>query len=48
MHIAPFKISVSDAEIDDLRGRLPDSRWAFTTPSEPCNRAQTPHGCGTW
>ena len=34
MHIEPFQISVSDVEIDDLRRRLRDSRWASTTPSE--------------
>jgi pimeloyl-ACP methyl ester carboxylesterase len=35
MHIEPFKISVSDAGIDDLRRRLRNSRWASATPSEP-------------
>ncbi len=34
MHIEPFQISVSDVEIDDLRRRLRDSRWASMTPSE--------------
>jgi pimeloyl-ACP methyl ester carboxylesterase len=35
MHIEPFQICVSDVEIDDLRRRLRDSRWASATPSEP-------------
>jgi hypothetical protein len=35
MHIEPFQIRVSDVEIDDLRRRLRDSRWASATPSEP-------------
>ncbi len=35
MHIEPFQISVSDVEIDDLRRRLRNTRWASMTPSEP-------------
>ena len=31
-HVEPFKISVSDAQVADLRRRLADTRWPDQLP----------------
>lgn len=48
MHIEPFQISVSDVEIDDLRRRLRETRWASMTPSEPWQQGTEPTWLREW
>ena len=48
MHIEPFQVSVSGVEIDDLRRRLRETRWASLTPSGPWQQGTDPAWLREW